>query len=600
MAKIFTKIGKTNITETPYISNNGSVLDNIPPNTYDIEFENPNLITMYDSIYNQIRTNNSNNQGILQNYYKTYGYTSLIGDISSYLLGIKDASSLMQSGTSMLIPGVTKSAIGSFLLKTTNISLRNPFISNAINSILPSPFSMIEEGTIKWQYLPSQIFLSSNPQNIYISEGDSGGLIDGIIKNAAASVVTSTLSGLASSGKLTSFDFERLLGTTYNTLEILSLSSTGLKYTKAVGWYDTTRPIWASTPGYITWDKYISYAGDELSYSKAKEMYKDTMLDRYDPNKSNKIQSLPALAKESTKQLNNPPIPSSAIPSTPSAISNNILTKNADKIKLYNDAFGKSINPSENSDLVYSNRSDIRDKMNRLGFPLYNKADSINLNIKNGHLDMINMKDIIYDSAEYDYKSEEYRDLIDFRFEDISSVGKNNPIILVFRSAIKNLSDKFTPSWSEKVYIGRPDKFYTYTGFTRDISFSMNVYCNSKDEIIPQWRKINRLAGMCYPVAYSNNVSMKSPILRLTIGDLYQGIYGFINSLTINVIDESFWGIDIGYQLPMVISVDIGFTVIYEVDGLGAPITDSPHFYQRKMFPSENEEEAKSIFGKNK
>ena len=581
MAKIFSKVGK-------------SVVDNIPVDAYDTTFDQTSVVDLYNSnLYNSVSSVNSN-KGLLDVYYKKYGYLSLIGDIGSYLIGTKDATSLLQSGLSTIIPGVTKSGIGTFALHTINLSLRTPFISNLINNAVPSPFAIRPEGVIKWQYLPSQMLLASNPPTDYATSDNSGDLLTGIISNAAAGLLATTISGLSKSGTLTGYDWDRAVNTAFDTADIITLSATGLKYTKAVGWYDVTRPTWSDRPGFITYDRYIAYADGELNYPKVSSNYKDTMLDRFDPQ-ANTAKSLASLAKEPLSQLVNAPIPSNTIPTVTSDISKGILSNGLDTTKAYKAAMGQTIDPDKDPDKKYTNQPGIREKMDRLGFPLYNKSESINLGIKGGWNDAINIQDIIEDNS-YNYENAQQRDIIDFKFEDISSIGRNNPVILLFRAAIMGLTDDWTPSWTDTKYLGRPDTFYTYEGYTRKIGFDMKVYCNSRNEVVPQWRKLNRLAGMCYPVSYANNRAMKAPIIRLTIGNLYRRIYGFLDSFGLTIDDDTLWDTDLGYQLPMIITAKIGFTVMYESDGQGAPISNMPHFNQDRTFPQQDGT-GESIYG---
>lgn len=567
MAKIFSNIGTS------------VVVNNIPADAYDTEFNQTDIITLYNnSMYSSISPIKSD-QGLLANYYKTYGYTSLIGDAAAYLTGNKSATNLLQGGLSTLIPGVTNSSIGSFILHTTNMALRSPFISNLINTTFPSPFNLRPEGVIKWQYLPSQYFLTSNPPTEYITTSDPASSVFGIISNAAASVFSSTIVGLANSGRITSYDWDRAFGKGLATAEIIMMAQSGLKYTEAVGWFDPTRPKWSDRPGYITYDRYIAYADGELNYPKASSKYSDTMLDRF--NQSKPVPSLASLTKEPAKALNNAPIPTGIIPKNISPITKGILSSGVDNAKSYKAVLGKQVDPNKDPDKKYSNTPEIREAINRLGFPLYGVRDS---KLPGDWNDAINIQDLITDNS-YVYEKSEQRDIIDFRFEDISSVGKDNPVVILFRAAITGLTDDWTPEWTDTKYLGRPDPFYTYNGYTRKIGFDMKVYCHSKNEVVPQWRKLNRLAGMCYPVSYAGTRVMKAPIIRLTIGNLYRRIYGFLDSFGLTIPDDAMWDTDIGYQLPMILTAKIGFTVIYETDGQGAPISDMPHFNQDALFP---------------
>lgn len=584
--KIFQNVGKSMNMQVPsnaydtVIDKTEMIKRPISPNNVDNNFIQTSIIDLYNNgVYASVSSINSS-QGLMQNYYNTYGYTSLIGDVTSYLMGLKDATHLVQSGLSSLIPGVTRSGIGTFALNTTNILLRSPFVSNIINNILPSPFSIYPDGVIKWQHLPSQMFLTTNPPNEFITTTDNGTDLLGIISNGVASIFASTVSGISNSGTLTMFDWERALGKGLNTAEIIMMAKSGLKYTKAVGWYDPTRPRWSGKTGYITYDRYIAYSNGELSYSRAKEKYNDTMIDRL--NNNVQATSLASLASTPPPQTN-VPIVDNFLPKDNSFLSNTLLSNSAAKVSAYKASLGQTTDPDKEPEKIYTNRPDIRENINRLGFPLYNRDESSKYNIDRGYIDEINMQDIIEDS--YTYENALTRDLIDFRFEDISSKGRDNPVTLLFRATISGLSDDFSPNWNDIKYLGRPDSFHVYEGYSRKISFDMTIYCNSKKEVVPQWRKINRLAGMCYPISYSSGRVMKAPIMRLTIGNLYRRVYGFLDAFSITVNDDAMWDTELGYQLPHIITAKIGFVVMYENDNQGAPITDISHFNNSTGFP---------------
>lgn len=571
--KIFANVGRTL---------EQSIIDRkLPP--IDEEFDRTTMVQRYNnSIYSSVSSINSN-QSILQTYYKTYGYNALIGDAVGYLTGLKDATSLLQSGLSLFVPGVTRGTVGSVILGLTNQALRNPFIENTINNFLPSPINLIPEGQIRWQTLPSELFLQSTPPPDYVANSNPEDVVGNIIKNAGISLFASTLSGLSTSGTLTSFDWQRAFGKGLDTAETIMLAKAGIKYTKAVAWFDTTRPIWSDRPGYYTYDKYIAYSNGDINYSNSKEKYKDTILDRYyesiNPSPS---KSLKDIANKNGGSTTNPAVPNNFIPKANSPISNGLLNNNVNNIKAYKASLGNNIDPVAEPEKKYSNSGisnngeKISDIINRLGFPQFSREESSKYGISDAYYDKINRLDL------NDPNEKNVKDIITFKFEDISS--ESEPVSIRFRSTLTGISDSISPEWNATKYLGRPDKFYTYDSVDRSISFSFKVYSYSKNEVPYQWRKINRLAGLCYPVSYSGNRVMKSPIIRLTIGNLYERIYGFIDSLDFKFDDDVMWDTEDGYQLPMVVDITISFKMMYLVDGSGAPLTNLPHFKQGTTF----------------
>ena len=74
-------------------------------------------------------------------------------------------------------------------------------------------------------------------------------------------------------------------------------------------------------------------------------------------------------------------------------------------------------------------------------------------------------------------------------------VSKTKDDIIVFRAIITNLGDSYTAQWNPVNMIGRADPNYHYTGFSRDLSLSFDVYATDRDEVKPIYRKLNALAG---------------------------------------------------------------------------------------------------------
>ena len=140
--------------------------------------------------------------------------------------------------------------------------------------------------------------------------------------------------------------------------------------------------------------------------------------------------------------------------------------------------------------------------------------------------------------------------------------------IIVFRATIDSFSDTHAPQWNAVQMIGRADPNYTYQGYSRDVSVSFTVYATSRDEMKPIYRKLNALASYTLPDYSVNSIAMKSPWLRMTIGDLLVQQPVLINSLAYTFADsDSTWEINIEndpgmMQVPHKIGVQLGLHVI--------------------------------------
>ena len=539
---------------------------NIP--LYDTEFSKTTLLDTYKKF--NFSSNSINGQNLLDIYYKKYGYTSLISTAGGFLLGTNSVTDLVQNGLSLLVPGATRGGITSIALRLAGIALRNPFIENTINNFLPSPNILgIPKSRMIFQTIPPQVFMATNPRNIdKIDLSNSTDLIFNTIKSVGISALLPVISGLANTGTLSNYDFERAFGKGIDAAEIMILSQQGIKYTKPVAWIDMTKPKWSNNLGnYFTYDKYIGYASEILNYKDARELYGDTLENRFLNWKKNSYLNPDSIinnfAQPGGAKNNALPASFARFIKATSAISNKINQSNIDKAKLYQQSLGVQADP----DNRYENRPDIREIVNRLGFPQMNFDKSKEFGNENDSLDKINMLDIGEDYTD------NLKDTIKFKVYDIF-----NKETIIFRAILTDIADDVSPTWTETNYLGRADTSYTYDRTTRKISFTLNVYSQSKREVISQWRKINRLVGLCYPTEYKNDNVMRGPIVKLTLGDLYHDIYGYFDSINFRPNENTLWDIEEGFQLPMIVELTIGFTLMF---GFSTPKTIMPHFNQK-------------------
>ena len=133
-----------------------------------------------------------------------------------------------------------------------------------------------------------------------------------------------------------------------------------------------------------------------------------------------------------------------------------------------------------------------------------------------------------------------------------------------FRGTAKGITETFSPSWDASKYNGRADQAYMMTTFERSLSFNFQVYATSRDDMIPMYKKLQRLGTMTMPSKYSNN-GYQGTLTSLTLGDLYKDKISFIESLSYTVPDELPWDINMDgnlKELPMGIDVSIGFKLL--------------------------------------
>ena len=139
--------------------------------------------------------------------------------------------------------------------------------------------------------------------------------------------------------------------------------------------------------------------------------------------------------------------------------------------------------------------------------------------------------------------------------------------IIVFRAAITGLSDSYTANWSPINMIGRADPNYHYTGYSRDVSLSFDIYATDRDEVKPIYRKLNALAGYTAPTYNPKSIAMEGPWMRLTVGDLYRQQPVVLTSLSYTFAMDAPWEINIEkdeymMEVPLKIGVQCSFNMV--------------------------------------
>ena len=174
----------------------------------------------------------------------------------------------------------------------------------------------------------------------------------------------------------------------------------------------------------------------------------------------------------------------------------------------------------------------------------------------------------------------EVKDFIKFRIRD--AVNGN---YIIFPALLEgNISDNSSTTPSEIQYIGRPDKVYVYGGYTRTISFSVNIVAQAEDDIPIIWQKVNAAKGLVLP-QYREFFSNKSgtdsdttrpvaPICYLTLGDLFNDAPGFFTSVNLAIAEGSTWTLSDGTQVPHICTLAFEFTYI----GKENPTMTSNHY----------------------
>jgi hypothetical protein len=168
--------------------------------------------------------------------------------------------------------------------------------------------------------------------------------------------------------------------------------------------------------------------------------------------------------------------------------------------------------------------------------------------------------DVINESGVFD---NEITTVDDLDFIPLKFTLLYNKKTIHFRSVIDGVSETFSPSWDSAKFIGNPFNYYTYSGIERSVGFNLKVMANSANELKRNWERLSFLSSLTYPGAYQSSTSyIIPPFIKFTLGDMYKGKEGFIESLSYTMDDAAGWEIGLNrgmenYKLPKKIDVSI-------------------------------------------
>lgn len=199
----------------------------------------------------------------------------------------------------------------------------------------------------------------------------------------------------------------------------------------------------------------------------------------------------------------------------------------------YNLTKGPSYNPGDNKTI--EGRVNLGNPGTRKSYASYTTGSGV-------ALDKINALPL-YESSEVT-NNDVKNDLVKFRIAAINNDDPNQKVFMHFRAFLNSITDNYSPEWENHTYTGLGEKMYNYLGFTRTVDLSWTVYAQSKEELIPMYKKLNYLASNTMP-DYSSFGYMRGPLIQLTIGGYFYEQPGFISGLSFEMPEESTWEIGI-------------------------------------------------------
>lgn len=172
----------------------------------------------------------------------------------------------------------------------------------------------------------------------------------------------------------------------------------------------------------------------------------------------------------------------------------------------------------------------------------------------------------------------QYANHVVVTFETIPTLGSTS-LRVPFVGSITGISEDVTPTWSNFKYLGSPFSIYRYGGVERTLRFNLKLYYTTIKERDAMITKINYLKSLAFPdtnlkaIAFGgvNSAYAIAPnLIKVTIGDLYKQLPGFIESLSFEIDDNTIWAnsskiddtTDSTFLYPSVVDVSIGIKII--------------------------------------
>jgi len=136
----------------------------------------------------------------------------------------------------------------------------------------------------------------------------------------------------------------------------------------------------------------------------------------------------------------------------------------------------------------------------------------------------------------------------------------------IFRGFIGSINDNYQANWASNQFVGRMEQFFTYTGFSRNLSFPITVPIFSKSEQASVYNKVNALVSHTAPEYRPGSGIPQGIITWLQVGD-YLKTPGVLNSVSITINNDVPWSLGEGETpmlLPQVLQLQVQFTPIHE------------------------------------
>jgi len=162
-------------------------------------------------------------------------------------------------------------------------------------------------------------------------------------------------------------------------------------------------------------------------------------------------------------------------------------------------------------------------------------------------------------------------DILTVSFFAINPFGEvGNSYEFAFSGYMKGFKDNFDATWNEFNYIGRSESFYTYGKFKRNVTFTLDVPCFNREQLLEKHRALGQLAATTAG-AYNTNGLLGGVLLKVKVGGYLDNEYAILNNISYDIPDDSSWDVDNAdpvnpknkLQLAMYVKVNVSLTIIH-------------------------------------
>jgi len=139
------------------------------------------------------------------------------------------------------------------------------------------------------------------------------------------------------------------------------------------------------------------------------------------------------------------------------------------------------------------------------------------------------------------------------------------------QAALASINETYNPNWSSKAFFGRTEEIHTYRNTNRVLDLRFVCFASSARQLQQLYERVNWLAQQTYG-SYDFNATTQvsrineGPLIRVTIGDQFQRVPGFIRNLGYNwdyMGPGGKWEITRGLRMIQAVEVSLSVQVIH-------------------------------------